>query len=123
MQCKSQRIRILLATADPMLRESRKAVLRSFGFDATASESTQHALDLMKAKTFDILILGNTLLPDDCVKLSAEFRKHRPSGRILEILPASGHDCKDHPDATVVGLDGPLALRTAIDEQLSILGD
>jgi DNA-binding response OmpR family regulator len=121
MQLQSRPVRILLATTDPGLRESRIAVLRSFGFDTTASDSTKHAVDLVKSKHFDILILGNSLSPDECVKISAAFRTHRPSGRIVEILPASGHDCKDHPDATVVGLDGPLALRAAIHKQLSMV--
>jgi hypothetical protein len=112
--------RILLATSDPGLRESRTAVLRCFGFDVTASKSTQHALELIGSRSFDLLVLGNTLTPDACREISIAFRRCRPTGRIVEILPASGVDCKSDPDVSVVGLDGPIALRGAIDEQLRL---
>lgn len=112
-------IRVLLATADPVLRETRVALLTQFGFEAAASTSIQNAIDLIQATPFDLLVLGNTLSPEACSQISKAFRQHRPKGRVVEILPASGADCNDSPDATVIGLDGPSALREVLWEQIS----
>ncbi len=111
---------VLLATADPVLRESRTAILNHFGLRTIASESTAHAIELIETIDFDVLVLGNTLSPNACRDISGAFRRFRPQGRIIEILPASGIDCRDHPDVTVRGLAGPDALRSTVAEQLRI---
>ena len=111
---------VLLATADPVLRQTRAALITSFGFHTIASLSLDDALALISACPFDILVVGHTLPADDCYAISTKFRKHNPKGRIVEILRRVGDDCKDHPDVTVVGLEGPLTLRDALLEQQRI---
>ena len=111
---------VLLATADPVLRETRAALLRSFGLQTTASVSMQDAVRRIHSAEFDLLVLGSSLTPDECIGISAAFRKQLPNGRVVEILPGSGEECRDAPHATVVGLDGPPALRRVVLEQLRI---
>ena len=109
--------RVLLATADPVLRETRVALIKSFGFHTTASTSLEHALRLIADMPFDILVIGHTLTAEACDTISREFRKHKSQGRIIEILRSFGDDSKCHPDVTVVGLEGPLRLRDVLLEQ------
>lgn len=110
--------RVLLATADPTLRATRTALLRRFGLNAVASVSAEDAINLIRSTAFDLLVLGNTLSPEECSAISRAFKQFRPHGRIIEIVPASGDDCKDSPHATVVGLDGPQALHRVVQEQI-----
>jgi DNA-binding response OmpR family regulator len=111
---------VLLATADPVLRQTRAALITSFGFHTIASLSLHDALTLISACPFDILVLGHTLSAEACHTISTEFRRHNRKGRVVEILRRAEDDCNDHPDVTVVGLEGPLSLRNALLEQLRI---
>ena len=110
--------RVLLATSDLNLRDTRTALLQSFGLDATSSDSTSDAVELIRNVPFDLLVLGHTLSDEDCATISTAFRLFRPHGRIVEILPASGADCRADADAQVIGLDGPTVLKKVIFEQL-----
>jgi CheY-like chemotaxis protein len=116
--------KILLATADLTLRHTRTHLLRSFGFEVSASESKLHAIEMFQSGTFDVLVLGNTLNATACRELGKAFRRFQPRGRVIEILDASNFQPKNNPDATVAVLSGPLALRDVIQSQLrSITGD
>ncbi len=111
---------VLLATADPVLRASRAALLRSFGFHTTSSTSAEHAIELIQFYTFDLLVLGSSLTAEDCGTISAAFREKHPRGRVIEILPGSAEGSRDNPNETVVGLDGPLALRRVVLAQMQL---
>jgi DNA-binding response OmpR family regulator len=109
---------ILLATADPILRETRQLLLRQFGFEVKAPIGKQQALELIDAESFGFLILGNTLPEKTRIEIASVFRQTQPHARIIEILASPGETPTTNPDAVVVGLDGPLALRAAIEAQL-----
>jgi CheY-like chemotaxis protein len=112
--------RILLATKDPLLRETRKLLVAGFGFYVEAPNDQRETQALIQSESFDLLILGNTLDPETIVGLAAEYRKQQPHGRIIEIVDSAYEEPVDSPDAIVVALDGPLALQHVIEGQLRI---
>lgn len=114
--------RILLATKSAILRNTRKTILSNFGYYVVAPTNDHDALVLIQTQSFGLLILGNTLEPESMVKLADEFRRCQPGGRVLEILLAPGVGTLREPDATVVGVDGPVALQKMIEEQIGKTG-
>jgi len=111
-------IRILLATADAALRESRRALIESFGFHVSTSATETQALQLLQSDQFQLLILGHTLTSAECCKIAKAFRGRQPKGRVIEIARSMDSEPLNNPDAIVVGLDGPIALRETIEGQL-----
>lgn len=111
--------RILLATKDAILRSTRQAIIAGLGYDVVAPATEDEVWNLIKTQPFDLLILGNTLEPETSLHLAAEYRKDQPHGRILEIVKFAGESAAGNPDGTVGNLDGPLALRRAIEDQLA----
>jgi hypothetical protein len=99
----NRRIRVLSASADPALRQSRELLLRSEGCEVATSLSKSHAHALIQTSEFDLLIFGNSLTPDACKELAKVFRMRHPRGKIIEILTAHWHPAKNQPDTTVVG--------------------
>lgn len=111
-------IHILLATADQALRESRRVLIASFGFQVSASASEAEALRLLESQQFHLLVLGHTLTSHECCTIAKAFRRQQPMGRIIEIARSHDSPPLNNPDATVVGMDGPEALRQTIERQL-----
>ncbi len=111
-------VRVLSASADPGLSTSRELLLRQHGYMVRTALSKAHALELLQAHNFDLLILGNSLSPDTCMELGRRFRAHNPRGRVIEILPVAGAPPMNQPDETVASLAGPDALLRTIEAQL-----
>ena len=110
----TQPIRILSASIDPGLNQSRALLLRHYGFDVTTSESKEHAREQIECSRFDVLIFGNTLPSDTCWELAKIFRHHNSKGKIIEIIPSPWAAPKSHPDASVVGTAEPEQLISTI---------
>jgi CheY-like chemotaxis protein len=72
---------VLLATADPLLRETRAALITNFGFHTTTCSSLDEAICFIQDMRFDILVLGHTLSVEACRTISAKFRELQPSAR------------------------------------------
>jgi DNA-binding NtrC family response regulator len=117
-QSKEQPIRILSASADPQLNQSRALLLRSHGFDVTTSESSDQAREHMTYSLFDVLIFGATLARDTCWELAEVFRQCNSDGKIIEIVPSPEAPVKNQPDAIVVSADEPSKLVTIIRDNL-----
>ena len=117
-QSKEQPIRVLSASADPQLNQSRALLLRSHGFDVTTSESSRQAREHMTYSVFDVLIFGATLPRDTCWELAEVFRECNSNGKIIEIVPSPDAPVKNQPDAVVVSTDEPSKLVTAIRDNL-----
>ena len=115
--------RILLATADPVLRHTRKRVMEGFGFEVQAGTTQEHALELINSERFEILVLGHTLSSPECTELARAFRQRRPGGRVIEIARDDSAQPLNNPDAIVVGMDGPAALKKTIEGQLLLVRD
>jgi CheY-like chemotaxis protein len=109
---------VMLATDDPILRETRMLLLHQFGFNVNAPVGKQQALELICAESFAVLILGNTLPETTRIEIATAFRQRQPHGRIIEIITAACEVSIANPDAVVIGLDGPSALRAVIEAQL-----
>jgi DNA-binding NtrC family response regulator len=117
-QSKEQPIRVLSASADPQLNQSRAQLLRSHGFDVTTSESSDDAREHMAYSLFDVLIFGATLARDTCWELAEVFRQRNSDGKIIEIVPSPEATVKNQPDAVVVSTDEPSKLVTIIRDNL-----
>jgi response regulator RpfG family c-di-GMP phosphodiesterase len=98
-------IRVLSASVDSSLNQSRAMLLRHHGLDVKTSESLEHARQLIAERNFDVLIFGSTLPSDTCWQLAEVFRQRNANGRIIEILPSPWAAPKNRPDATVVSSD------------------
>jgi hypothetical protein len=107
-------IRILSASLDPGLNQTRALLLRHYGFDVTTSESKEHAREQIEGSDFDVMIFGNTLPLDTCWELAGIFRRRNSKGKIIEILPSPWAAPKNKPDFTVVGTAEPEQLITVI---------
>jgi CheY-like chemotaxis protein len=114
----TQPIRILSASIDPGLNQSRALLLRHYGFDVTTSESKEHAREQIERSHFDVLIFGNTLPRDTCWELAKLFRQHNSKGKIIEIIPSPWAAPKNQPDFSVVGTAEPEQLVSTIRQTL-----
>lgn len=109
-----QPIRVLSASVDSSLNQSRAMLLRHHGFDVKTSESLEHAREQIAEYLFDVLIFGSTLPRDICWQLAEVFRQRNANGRIVEILPSPWAAPKNRPDATVVSSDEATKLISTI---------
>ena len=113
--------RILLASPNPVLSQTREALIRSFGFDVSATSGETDAFDMMEGVRFDLLlVIGHSLGSVGAARLAKAFRGHNPRGRVIEIAARPGLPPLNNPDAVVVGLDGPVALQSVLETQLRI---
>ncbi len=117
-QGEDQPIRVLSASVDPHLNNSRALLLRRHGFDVTTSESSADAREQIESSPFDVLIFGSTLTRDTCWELAEIFRQSNLDGKIIEILPSPEAPVKNQPDAVVVSTDEPSKLIGTIRENL-----
>src|SRR5689334_407361 len=111
-------IRILSASIDSALNQSRALILRHHGFDVTTSESKENAREQIQSSDFDVLVFGNTLPHDTCWELAEVFRRRSPQGKIIEIIPSPWATPKNQPDATVVGTAEPERLIAIIRDKV-----
>jgi len=99
----SKRVRVLSASADPVLRHTRELLLISEGCEVNTSLSKSHAHELIQSHSFDVLVIGNSLTPDTCRELAKTFRVRNPQGKIIEILVANWDAPMNEPDAIAIG--------------------
>jgi len=97
-----QATKVLYATADPVLRCTREAVMSNEGCEVVTSLSTLHAHQLIQYHAFDCLVLGSSLSSATCNELASRFRLRNPKGKVVEIA-GYGDRPMDEPDARVVG--------------------
>jgi len=95
-----RRLRVLSASADPALRQSRELLLREAGCEVETSLSKLHAHELLQSQHFDVLVFGNSLTANACNELARVFRGRNPSGRIIEIVSAPWDSPMNQPDST-----------------------
>jgi DNA-binding NtrC family response regulator len=107
-------VRILSASLDSGLNQSRALLLQHYGFEVTTSESKEHAQEQIEGSHFDVMIFGNTLPHDTCWELAYIFRRHNAKGKIIEILPSPWATPKNQPDFCVVGTADPEQLVATI---------
>ncbi len=81
--------RILLATKNALLRDTRRTILSKLGYYVVAPTSDSDSLALIQSLPFGLLILGSSLDPESIVTLAKEYRRCQPHGRVLEILMAT----------------------------------
>lgn len=117
-QLGERHIRILSASLDSTLNQSRALILRHHGFEVTTSESKENAREQIESSAFDVLVFGNTLPRDTCWELAEVFRRRNPQGKIIEIIPSPWATPKNQPDATVVGTAEPESLIATVLDQV-----
>ena len=102
-------IRVLSASADPILRHSRELLLQHHGCEVKTSLSKSHACELIQSHSFDVLVFGHSLTADVCQSLAKDFRARNPQGKIIEILAATWKAPMNKPDATVLSAEELIA--------------
>lgn len=116
---KKPAVRILSASTDAGLNQSRALLLREHGFEVKTCESVENATRLIEEENFDVLIFGSTLSRDGCWRLAEAFRKRHAAGRIIEILPSPWSTPRAAVDATVIGSEEPAKLVASIQRDVA----
>jgi two-component system NtrC family sensor kinase len=98
--------RALVIDDDPILREFCAATLRRAGFAVEALASTHEALDLLRARSFDLIILDLYLPDGDGLDLLEQMRERRIAAPIL--LISGGATVADAARAMRLGARGLL---------------
>lgn len=112
-------IRVLSASVDPLLNNSRALFLRRYGFAVTTSSSKEQARKVLNSAVYDILIFGSTLPADACCELAEVFRTRNSRGKIIEVLTSHTSVPKNRPDAVVASADDPVKIVSTIYSQFS----
>ena len=78
--------RILIASADFPLSQSRKGVIEQEpSWEATITRNKQHGLALLHNETFDLLLLCSSLGSKTQVEYAVVFRRRNPRGKVIAV--------------------------------------
>jgi len=113
--------RVLIASADVELSESRKLIIeRQAAVEVAVSRNKQHALALLHRELFDLLILCNSLTSRTQTEFSTIYRQKNPKGRILAIVVRGAAELQF--DALLFSPVSPRELLSAVRDLLSPAG-
>ena len=86
MCARSASARILIASADFPLSQSRKHVIEQEpSWEATITRNKQHGLALLHNETFDLLLLCSSLGSKTQVEYASIFRRRNPAGKVIAV--------------------------------------
>lgn len=100
-----------------MIRELalyRAEVLRLHGFRVITPSTPAAAMEVIRRRDFDIVVLSYTLASSVVEELAEQARQYCPSCPVVAISDNRGIDKKIFPDETVFAEDGPPALIAAL---------
>lgn len=106
--------RVLSCSPNLDLAQLRAAVLRTAGCEVLCPVSQKDAIQLMREKQFDVLLICYEYTDEAGQEICDEFKHASPGGKIL-VLRKSHHDsaCPEEEN-TIHVLEGPAALIRAV---------
>ncbi|HEU5231739.1 MAG TPA: response regulator [Terriglobales bacterium] len=106
--------RVLLIGKFRELALYRAEVLRMHGFRVSTPATVAAAMEAIRRREFDIVVLSYTLASDVVEELAEQVRQYCPSCPLIAISDTRSIDRKIFPDATAFAQDGPAALIAAL---------
>ena len=92
----------------------RAEVLRMHGFVVTTPATVVAAMEAVRRRQFDIVVLSYTLSSDVVEELAEQVRQYCPRCPLIAISDTRRTDKRILPDETVFAEDGPAALIAAL---------
>lgn len=123
-----QTLRVLVADDNPLNRRTLVRLLKDLGHTGVVVDDGQRALECLRQRSFDLLLLDDYMPGLDGVRTLAEIRRlEAGSGRHLPVIMCTGHDLpEDRQRYLGLGADGylckPPGLETLIAEIAAVLG-
>ncbi len=107
--------RVLSVSHDDVVLSTRNEVLTQAGYEVTATVEVEQALACLTERAFDVVVVGDSILPSQRHQLARKIKSARP-GTAVVMLCRTGETPppKGTVDALVGSLDGPEALLLAI---------
>lgn len=106
--------RVLLVGRLRELALYRAEVLHMHGFSVLTPASYAAAMEAVRRREFDIVVLSYTLSSDVVEELAEQVRQYCPRCPLIAISDTRSVDKKIFPDETVFAEDGPAALIAAL---------
>src|SRR5690348_5102684 len=111
---KTEGRRVLLVGKLRELALYRAEVLRMYGFRVNTPATPAAAMEVIRRREFDIVVLSYTLSSDVVEELAEQVRQYCPSCPLIAISDTRCFDTRILPDQTVFADDGPAALIAAV---------
>jgi DNA-binding NtrC family response regulator len=92
----------------------RAEVRRMYGFRVNTPATPDAAMEVIRRREFDIVVLSYTLASDLVEELAEQVRQYCPRCPLIAISESRGVDKRIFPDETVFAEDGPSALIAAL---------
>ena len=109
---------VLLLSVDLEIALLRAHALKSGGFDVMLPTGTKDAIDLLRKKKFDAVVITYSMSDENIADMTELFREKDPNAPIIAVTKGRWADLKPDADVSVDAEDGPEALidtvRTAI---------
>jgi DNA-binding response OmpR family regulator len=106
---------ILMVSHNRELSLLRQAVLKAQGVSCVFCETQSEALDAIERELFDAMAVCHTVPEETIEEIHQAFSKRNPDAGVVLILKDWTQEKKDDPDAVILGIEGPNALRRALE--------
>jgi DNA-binding response OmpR family regulator len=110
---------LLLLSVDLETALLRAHALRSGGFEVTLPMGTKEAIELLRKKKFDAVVISYSMSNENVAEMTELFKENDPNSSIIAITKGRWSDLKADVDATVNGEDGPEAMIDAVRTAIS----
>jgi DNA-binding response OmpR family regulator len=110
---------LLLLSADLETSLLRAHALRNSGFEVTLPTGAKDAIDLLRKRKFDAVVIGYSMSNENVAEMTELFKEHDPNAPIIAITKGRWADLKRDIDTSVNGEDGPEALIDAVRTAIS----
>ncbi len=104
--------RIVSVSSDPILLQTRNAVLRSAGYDVSDATGADDTKKLLDGSRFDVLVIGHTM-PESVRRTLSEMGQRHATPVVLLCL-GRGQSSDIAADVRVDSSEGPAALLKAV---------
>ena len=111
---KTEGRRVLLIGKLRELALYRAEVLRMHGFSVSTPRTPAAAMEIIRRREFDIVVLSYTLSSEVVEELAEQVRQYCPACPLIAISDTRCFDTRILPDQTVFADDGPAALIAAV---------
>ena len=101
------------------MRPALVPVFFSRGCEVTLPTRTKDAIDLLRKKKFDAVVISHSMSKENVADLTELFRENDPNSPIIAVTKGRWANLKTDVDASVNGEEGPEALIDAIRTAIS----
>ena len=105
--------RILIVGHDPLLVETRSAILQNSGLRAIGASSAAEAARISRREEFDALVLCHELSQQDKQMVMQEARRRKPRSKVIALYSITPSEASG-ADLAVDSHDGPEAFLEAV---------